>query len=168
MTRCRKSHPLLFLALLVIAQSFFPPMGSPADSPLLPWSLIDDPNVDGSRFARHQSPGNDGNIVGVRNVGLGHFAEKSHGQPLFEFGIPPPGKKHLGKSFPSLHNLPVAQNITGRSPLQATMMISGTPLVLLSKFLTMTTLTDKIVYLLFVLCYSLCIFSWLTRKHPDI
>jgi hypothetical protein len=48
------------------------------------------------------------------------------------------------------------------------MMTSVTPLLLLSKFLTMTTLTDKIVYLLFVLCYSLCIFSWLTRKHPDI
>jgi hypothetical protein len=48
------------------------------------------------------------------------------------------------------------------------MMTSVTPLVLLSEFLTMTTLTDKIVYLLFVLCYSLCIFSWLTRKHPDI
>ena len=168
MTRCRKSHPLLFLALLVIAQSFFPPLGSPADSPLLPWSLTDDPSGDGRRFAWHQSSGNDGDIVGVQNVGLSHFAEKGHGQLLFECGTPPPGKKHLGKFFPSLHKFPIAQNITNRSPLQAAMMTSVTPLVLLSKFLTMTTLTDKIVYLLFVLCYSLCIFSWLTRKHPDI
>jgi hypothetical protein len=167
MTRCRKSHPLLFLALLVIAQSFFPPMASSADSPLLPWDLNDDPTVDGSRLARHQFSGNDDHIAGVRNVGLNHLSEKGHGQPLFEFGTAP-GKKHLGKFFPSLHNLPVAQNITGRSPLQATMMKSVTPLVLLSEFLTMTTLTDKIVYLLFVLCYSLCIFSWLTGKHPDV
>ena len=167
MTRCRKNHSLLFLALLVIAHSFFPPMASPGDSPLLSWGLIDDPTVDGNRFARHQSSGNDDHIAGVRNVGVNHFAKKGHGQPLFEFGTAP-GKKHLGKFFPSLHNLPVAQNITGRSPLQATMMTSVTPLVLLSEFFTMTTLSDKIVYLLFVLCYSLCIFSWLTTKHPDI
>jgi hypothetical protein len=32
----------------------------------------------------------------------------------------------------------------------------------------MSTVTDKIVYLLFVLCYSLCIFSWLLKNHPDI
>lgn len=167
MKRCRKTHPLLFLALLVIAQSFFPPIASPADSPLLPWYLIDGPTVDGSRLARHQFFNNDDHVTGVRNVGPNHFAEESPGQPLFEFEIPP-GKKHLGKFFPSLHNLPIAQNITGESRLQATMRTSVTPLVLLSEFLTMTTLTDKIVYLLFVLCYSLCIFAWLTRKHPDI
>lgn len=167
MTRCRKSHPLLFLALLVIAQSSFPPLASPADPPLLSWGLIDDPTVNGSRFAQHRSFDNDDNIAGVRNLGLNYCAEKGYGQPLFELGIPP-GKKHLRKLFPSLHSLPVVQNITGRSPLQATMTTSVTPLVLLSEFLTMTTLTDKIVYLLFVLCYSLCIFSWLITKHPDI
>jgi hypothetical protein len=48
------------------------------------------------------------------------------------------------------------------------MRTSITPLVLLSQFLVTSTLTDKIVYLLFVVCYSLCIFSWLTKKHPDI
>jgi len=48
------------------------------------------------------------------------------------------------------------------------MRTSITPLVLLSQFLVTSTLTDKIVYLLFVGCYSLCIFSWLTKKHPEI
>ena len=45
---------------------------------------------------------------------------------------------------------------------------SAAPLVLWGQFLIMTTLTDKIVYLLFVLCYSLCIFDWLVKRHPDI
>jgi hypothetical protein len=45
---------------------------------------------------------------------------------------------------------------------------SAAPLVLWGKFLMMTTLTDKVVYLLFVLCYSLCIFDWLIKRHPDI
>lgn len=168
MPRCRKSIPLFFLALLVIAQSFFPPMGSPADSPLLSWSLIDDTDVAGGRFARRPSSGNDGHIVGVRNVELGHFSDENRGQPLFEFGRARPAKKHPAISLPSLHNPSPAQIIPGRSSLQAAMMTSVTPLVLLSEFLTMTTLADKIVYLLFVLCYSLCIFSWLTRQHPDI
>jgi hypothetical protein len=168
MPRCRKSHLLLFLVLLVIAQSFFAPMGSPADCPLLPRNLFDGPNVDNSRLTRQQSSGDDGNIVGVRNIGLNSFAKEGHAQPLFEFGTPPSGKRHLGKSLPSSHRLPVAQNIMGRSSLEATIITPTTPLVLLSEFLTMTTLIDKIVYLLFVLCYSLCIFSWLTRKHPDI
>lgn len=167
MTRCRKDHSLLFLALLVIAQSVFPPMAFAGDSPLLSWGLISDATVDGNWFGRHQSSGTDDRIAGLRNVGVNHRAKKRHGQPPLEFGISP-GKKHPGKFFPSPHNLLVVQNVTGRSPLQATTMTSVTPLVLLSEFLTMTTLSDKIVYLLFVLCYSLCIFSWLTRKHPDI
>ena len=45
---------------------------------------------------------------------------------------------------------------------------SASPLVLGGQFLMMTTLTDKVVYLLFVLCYSLCIFDWLIKRHPDI
>jgi hypothetical protein len=45
---------------------------------------------------------------------------------------------------------------------------SAAPLVLGGQFLMMTTLTDKVVYLLFVLCYSLCIFDWLIKRHPDI
>ncbi|KON30914.1 hypothetical protein AC480_00070 [miscellaneous Crenarchaeota group archaeon SMTZ1-55] len=62
----------------------------------------------------------------------------------------------------------IAQHIKANPPLKAAVRMSLTPLVLLSQFLVRSTLTDKIVYLLFVLCYSLCIFSWLLKNHPDI
>jgi len=62
----------------------------------------------------------------------------------------------------------IAQNIKTNPSLKAALRMSLTPLVLLSQFLVRSTMTDKIVYLLFVLCYSLCIFSWLLKNNPDI
>ncbi len=62
----------------------------------------------------------------------------------------------------------IAQNIETNPLLRATVRMSLTPMVLLGQFLVRSTLTDKIVYLLFILCYSLCIFSWLLKNHPDI
>jgi hypothetical protein len=61
-----------------------------------------------------------------------------------------------------------SEEVQNNSSLRATIGISPTPLVLLTQFLARSTLTDKIVYLLFVLCYSLCIFNWLLKNHPDI
>ncbi len=80
-------------------------------------------------------------------------------------------KSPLGKSFirDYYHYSPfIAQHIKANPTLKGTMRMSLTPLVLLSQFLVRSTLTDKIVYLLFVLCYSLCIFSWLLKNHPDL
>jgi hypothetical protein len=62
----------------------------------------------------------------------------------------------------------MVQNIPPAPSLKAAVSTSITPLVLFSEFLVMTTVTDKIVYLLFMLCYSLCVFSWLVKKHPDV
>ena len=62
----------------------------------------------------------------------------------------------------------IAQNIETNPSLKATLRISFAPLVILSQFLVKSTLTDKIVYFLFVLCYSLCIFSWLLKNNPAI
>jgi len=61
-----------------------------------------------------------------------------------------------------------AQNIETNPSLKATLRMSPAPLVILSQFLVRSTLTDKIVYFLFVLCYSLCIFSWLLKNNPGI
>jgi hypothetical protein len=62
----------------------------------------------------------------------------------------------------------IAQHIKANPPLKGAMRMSLTPLVFLSQVLVRSTLADKIVYLLFVLCYSLCIFRWLLKNHPDI
>ncbi len=62
----------------------------------------------------------------------------------------------------------IAQNIETNPSLKATLRMSLAPLVILSQFLVRSTLTDKIVYFLFVLCYSLCIFSWLLKNNPGI
>jgi hypothetical protein len=75
---------------------------------------------------------------------------------------------HLGKSSPYRYSPPMAQSIPPPPSLKAAMSTSITPLVIFSEYLLTTTVTDKIVYLLFMLCYSLCIFSWLIKKHPDI
>jgi len=75
---------------------------------------------------------------------------------------------HLGKSFPYRHSPPMAQSMPLPPSLKAAVSTSITPLVIFSEYLLTTTVTDKIVYLLFMLCYSLCIFSWLIKKHPDI
>jgi hypothetical protein len=80
-------------------------------------------------------------------------------------------KNQLGKSFIRdyyRYSPFIAQNIETNPSLKAAVRISLTPLVLLSQYLVRSTLSDKIVYLLFVLCYSLCIFSWLLKNHPDI
>lgn len=75
---------------------------------------------------------------------------------------------HLGKSFPYRYSPPMAQSIPPPPSLKAAVSTSITPLVIFSEYLLTTTVTDKIVYLLFMLCYSLCIFNWLIKKHPDI
>jgi hypothetical protein len=80
-------------------------------------------------------------------------------------------KSQLGKSFirdDYRYNPFIAQHIKANPSLKGATRMSLTPLVLLSQFLVRSTLTDKIVYLLFVLCYSLCIFRWLLKNHPDI
>ena len=80
-------------------------------------------------------------------------------------------KTQLGRSFIKdyyRYSPFIAQNIKTNPPLKAAVRMSLTPLVLLSQLLVRATLTDKIVYLLFVLCYSLCIFSWLLKNHPDM
>ncbi|MFQ5843324.1 MAG: CFI-box-CTERM domain-containing protein [Thermodesulfobacteriota bacterium] len=80
-------------------------------------------------------------------------------------------KNQLGKSFIRdyyRYSPSIAQNIETNPSLKAAVRMSLTPLVLLSQYLVWSTLSDKIVYLLFVLCYSLCIFSWLLKNHPDI
>jgi len=80
-------------------------------------------------------------------------------------------KSQLGKSFIRgyyRYSPFIAQNIKTNPSLKAALRMSLTPLVLLGQFLVRSTLTDKIVYLLFVLCYSLCIFSWLLKNNPDI
>lgn len=61
-----------------------------------------------------------------------------------------------------------AQQINANPSLKGATRMSFTPLVLLSQILVRSTVTDKIVYLLFALCYSLCIFRWLLKNHPDI
>lgn len=76
-----------------------------------------------------------------------------------------------GKSFSggNHRSVPIRlEEVENTSSLRAPIGISPTPLVLLTHFLARSTLTDKIVYLLFVLCYSLCIFNWLLKNHPDI
>ena len=81
------------------------------------------------------------------------------------------GKSQLGRSFTRdyyRHSPFIAQNIETNPSLKATLKMSPAPLVILSQFLVRSTLTDKIVYFLFVLCYSLCIFSWLLKNNPGI
>ena len=79
-------------------------------------------------------------------------------------------KSPLGKSFIRdyyRHSPFIAEHIKANPTLKGAMRMSLTPLVLLSQCLVMSTLMDKIVYLLFVVCYSLCIFSWLLKNHPE-
>ncbi len=80
-------------------------------------------------------------------------------------------KNRLGKSFIRdyyRYSPFIAQYIKTKPSVKGAMRMSLTPLVLMSQLLVRSTLTDMIVYLLFVLCYSLCIFSWLLKNHPDI
>ena len=149
-------------------QFIFPLMGSSGDYLPLPWGLMDDPDLTGYRDYHAESSGNYRHIIDVRNVVFHPSSWEPHVQALLDFGAPSLAKNYLGKSFAHRHNPPIAQNIPPDLSLKAAMSTSITPLVLLSEFLIMTTLTDKIVYLLFVLCYSLCIFSWLIKKHPDV
>ena len=77
----------------------------------------------------------------------------------------------LWKSFISEdhRSIPTGSDEARTTPsLRGTVGMSPTPLVFLTQFLARSTLTDKIVYFLFVLCYSLCIFNWLLKNHPDI
>jgi hypothetical protein len=80
-------------------------------------------------------------------------------------------KTQLGKSFVRdyyRYSPFIAKHIKANPSLKGATRMSLTPLIFLSQVLVMSTLTDKIVYLLFVLCYSLCIFRWLLKNHPDI
>lgn len=80
-------------------------------------------------------------------------------------------KSQLGKSFVRdyyRYSPFIAQHIQANPSLKGATRMSLTPLVLLSQMLVRSTMTDKIVYLLFVLCYSLCIFKWLLKNHPNI
>jgi hypothetical protein len=65
--------------------------------------------------------------------------------------------------------IPIASDEARTTPsLRGTVGMPPTPLVFLIQFLARSTLPDKIVYFLFVLCYSLCLFNWLLKNHPDI
>jgi hypothetical protein len=80
-------------------------------------------------------------------------------------------KSQLGKSFVRdyyRYSPFIARHIQANPSLKGATRMSLTPLVLLSQMLVRSTMTDKIVYLLFVLCYSLCIFKWLLKNHPNI
>jgi len=77
----------------------------------------------------------------------------------------------LWKSFISEdhRSIPIGSDEARTTPLvRGTVGMPPTPLVFLTQFLERSTLPDKIVYFLFVLCYSLCIFKWLLKNHPDI
>lgn len=83
----------------------------------------------------------------------------------------PVASVEYGKSFSGGVHRSVSigsEEVQNNSSLRATIGISPTPLVLLTHLLARSTLIDKIVYLLFVICYSLCIFNWLLKNHPDI
>ncbi len=149
-------------------QLIIPPISSPTDYLPLSWGPNDDLELACYRIYYGASSGNYVHIIDVGNIILYRASLKPHPQGLHDFRVPSLAKNHLVKYLPSRYSLPIAQNITPKPSLKATMRTSTTPLALLSEFLVVTTLTDKIVYLLFLLCYSLCIFSWLIKKHPDI
>ena len=167
MSKYRKHHLLFFLTLIPI-QFIFPQISSPADYLPLSWGPNDDPELAFHRVYYGASSGNYAHIIDVGNIILYRSSLKPHLQGLHDFRVPSLTKNHLVKSFSHRYSLSSARNITPNPSLKTTMRTSINPLVLLSEFLVVTTLTDKIVYLLFVLCYSLCIFSWLIKKHPDI
>ncbi len=94
-----------------------------------------------------------------------------HVRALCDFSDHYLSKSQLGKSFTRdyyRYSPFIAQNIETTPSLKATLRMSLAPLIILSQFLVRSTLTDKIVYFLFVLCYSLCIFSWLLKNNPGI
>jgi hypothetical protein len=90
---------------------------------------------------------------------LWDFRDQSHTQSQL-------GRSLLRKSF--RQGPFIAQNIKINPSPKTTAKMYPTPLVFLTQFLVSSTLTDKIVYLLFVLCYSLFIFNWLLKNHPNI
>ena len=152
MTKGRKSHLLFFLILLIPIQLILLPIGFLADYLVVSWNLTDDLERAGFRVSHIASSGNYTRIMEGENDGLSS----------------PPRELRASRDSNRRHLPSTVQNLTANPALKATMRTSITPLVLLSQFLVTSTLTDKIVYLLFVVCYSLCIFSWLTKKHPDI
>jgi hypothetical protein len=182
MATYRKNHLLFFLLTLIPMQLISPSISSPVDYLPVSWGP-DDSERACYRVYHGESLENYGHIIDVKNVKLpAHKAGLARHLPVILYRSswkPYPqvlrdlrghslAKNHLGKSFPYRYTPPIAQNITPNPSPKATMRTTITPLVLLSNFLVATTLTDKIVYLLFVVCYSLCIFSWLIKKHPNI
>jgi hypothetical protein len=149
-------------------QFIFPPIGSPADYFSLPRIPMDDALLVGYRAYSGESSGNHDHIDNVGNIVLNRSSWEPQVQALFDSHVRSLAKNHFGKSLPFRYSLTIAQNITPNPSLKVATGTPTAPLVLLSEFLVMTTLTDKMVYLLFVVCYSLCIFSWLIKKHPDI
>lgn len=167
MAKYRKNHLLFFLLTIIPMQLISPPISSPVD--YRPVSCgSDDPERACYRVYHAESSENYGHIIYGENGILYHSSWNPHLHVLHVLPDHSLAKNHLRKSFPCRYTPAIAQNITSDPLLKATMRTTVTPLVFLSNFLVATTLTDKIVYLLFVVCYSLCIFSWLIKKHPDI
>lgn len=167
MVKYRKNNLLFFLLTIIPMQLISPSISSPVDYLPISWGP-DDPERACYRVYHGESSENYGHIIDGENGILYHSSWKPHLQVLHVLLDHSLANNHLGKSFPYRYTPPIAQNITPDPLMKATMRTTITPLVLLSNFLVATTLTDKIVYLLFVVCYSLCIFSWLIKKHPDI
>ena len=168
MAKCRKSDLLFFLLTLIPIQFILLPISSPADYLPLSWDPNDNPDLAGYRVYYGESSGNYDHIIDVGNVVLYRSSWEPHVQVLYDFRDPYLAKNPPGKSFPYRYSPSIAQKITASPSLKATMRAPITPLVLFSEFLVTSTLIDKLVYLLFMLCYSLYIFSWLIRKHPNI
>jgi hypothetical protein len=170
MAKCRKRHLLFFLLIFISMQCILPAIGYPGNYLPLPGSPPDDFNLTGSRAYCAASSENYNDIIDVGNLVFHRSSWEPHvgGTGPFDLEAPSHARKHLGKPSPRGHTPPMVQNISPPPSLKATVSTSITPLVLFSEFLLMTTVTDKIVYLLFMLCYSLCVFSWLVKKHPDV
>ena len=161
MTKGSKSHLLFFLILLMPVQLILLPIGFLADYLVVSWNRTDHLERPGFRTPHSASSGNYRRIMEGGNDPRPGLPWEPHA-PRDSNTLCLAGN-HLRRYLPS-----TVQNLDANPALKATMSTSITPLVLLSQFLVTSTLTDKIVYLLFVVCYSLCNFSWLTKKHPDI
>ena len=151
-------------------QYIFPSVGHPGNYLPLPWRTLNDSSRTASHAYYAESSENCDWIIGVGNLAFHPSSWEPHvgGAGPFDLAVPSHARKHLGKPFPCGYYLAMVRNIASAPSLKATVSTSISPLVFFSEFLVMTTVTDKLVYLLFVICYSLCIFSWLVKKHPDV
>lgn len=148
----------------------FPAIGYPGNYLSLPGSPPHDFHLTAPRAYYAESSENYDRIIDVGDL-VFHFSSwEPHvqGAGSFDLEAPSLATQHLAKPSPLGYNSPMVQNIPSAPSLKAAVSTSITPLVIFSEFLVMTTVTDKIVYLLFMLCYSLCVFSWLVKKHPDV